>query len=307
MRTLNDRLVAYAAFATFCILSSIRDVLSEVLFKHQSIDASPIFVLFVYCIVTQLAAGFCLFVTWISSEKFAMSIYSLKKELFLLNLFTLTAYAFYFVAIQSPLGAAVNSFVDYGTGPLFTAIVAAILIGEGLGKGFAWCATLSVLGLIVLGAPRLYSQEISLIWLFGLLFALLSSLSSSIYYVYFKILLRNNVTKCAIVFFRLFAITLLLGAILIVRPDLFRKDLLLETALIGFVGFSLPILVVLSIIQRVSINSFAMLLFLLPVLTFLISASIGYVQFYLSDIIAAGLTFLGVALYERWNSQKASE
>jgi hypothetical protein len=45
----------------------------------------------------------------------------------------------------------------------------------------------------------------------------------------------------------------------------------------------------------------------LPVLTFLISASIGYVQFYLSDIIAAGLTFLGVALYERWNSQNASE
>jgi hypothetical protein len=63
MRRLRGRTVAYFAFGAFCVLSAARDVLSETLFKDQAYNASPIFVLFVYCVITQLVAGAVLLFT----------------------------------------------------------------------------------------------------------------------------------------------------------------------------------------------------------------------------------------------------
>src|ERR1700684_519848 len=135
----SGRTTAYLAFAGFCILSSCRDVLSEILFKDQQYDASPVFVLFVYSAVTQ-AVAVAVFVSRLVSGDLnpRPSLRSACKEILLLNFFTLAAFLLYFVAIDSPVGAAVNSFVDYGSSPIFTAMVGILLMQERLDRIFVW-------------------------------------------------------------------------------------------------------------------------------------------------------------------------
>jgi drug/metabolite transporter (DMT)-like permease len=295
----SSRTKAYLAFAGFCILSSSRDVISEIFFKDQSYGANPVFVLFVYSAVTQAVAGIALLIGFIfGATKPVLPLQRVWKEVLLLNLFTLTAFLFYFVAISSPLGASVNSFVDYGSGPIFVAIVGAVLIGEHLDKIFTWSAIAASVAIVVFAAPRLHEETLSLLWIVGLIFALLSSLSSAFYRVYFKVLLEKGLSKSMIVLTRLTGITVLLGAVLLLRPELYRADILAETALIGVFGVAIPLFLVLGAIQRLPVRSYAMLLFLLPALTYILSASLGYGRFYLSDLLASGLLLLGVTVHE---------
>jgi drug/metabolite transporter (DMT)-like permease len=296
---LTDRTVAYAAFGMFCVLSSCRDIVSEYFFKHDLYDASPIFVLFTYSVVTQFVATLVLCGTGITFFRTVALLSDLRNELLWLNFFTLMAFLFYFFAIKSPMGAGVNAFVDYGSGPIFTAFVGAFLLKQRLDIRFALCSSISVGGIALLSMPRLLSSDISLFWALGLLLALLSSLCSAFYRVYSKIALDKGMTIATIVLLRLSLVTLVLGGILIVQPDLFRLDLLLPTAIVGVVGFCLPLFLILTVIQRVTIPNFAMLLFLLPALTLSFSVGLGYTQFYVSDAVAAGLILLGVALYLR--------
>lgn len=297
MQRLEGRTIAYVAFGAFCALSSARDVISEALFKNHTYNASPVFVLFVYCVVTQCVAGAVL----LARHPFQCTKWITGRENYLIRLngFTLAAFFFYFLAINSPLGAAMNSFVDYGSSPAFTAIVGTLLGQERLDRTFAISALVSLAGILVLSAPRVYIDEFSLLWVVGLSFSFISSISSAFYRVYYKLLLVDGMTKSAVIFIRLFGITIALGAILLIRPELFRVDLLAETAILGFVGFTLPLFLTLIIIQRLTIRSFAMLLFAVPVLTFLLSASVGYAHLFVSDIVAAGLAVLGVVVHER--------
>jgi drug/metabolite transporter (DMT)-like permease len=294
----SRRTTAYLAFAAFCCLSSSRDVISEFLFKDKLYDANPVFILFVYSAVTQAVAV----ITWLGGlivgpAKPMFHLQVIGKEVLLLNFFTLMAFLFYFIAIDSPVGAAVNSFVDYGSSPIFTAIIGVILMGERLDKAFLLTATIAGVGIVVLAAPRLHVDSVHL-GILGLVLALLSSLSSGFYRVYFKVLLEKGLSKSAIVFLRLMAITLLLGGILFVRPELFRADILFKTALIGVLGFAIPLFLSLGALQRLAVRSYAMLLFLLPALTYALSASFGYGQLYVSDLFAGGLILLGVAVHE---------
>lgn len=299
MLKLRPRIVVYAAFLAFCLLSSIRDVLSEIIFKHQSYDASPVFVLFVYSVVTQLFAGITLFVLRAGSPEVLLWPAGVKKrDVALLNLFTLAAFFLYFAAIQSPIGAALNAFIDYGSGPIFTAIVGAFLVGEALTTRFAIAAVLSVAGLAILELGRTSIYEMSSASLIGTMLALLSSVAGAIYQVYFKILLQEGMTKSALVLFRLMATTVVLGAVLLIRPDWFRFDLLPATALIGLIGFTIPLFLTLTVMQRVQIQNFAMMLFLFPVLTLLISFSMGFAQLHTSDAVAGALLLAAIAVYE---------
>src|SRR5215471_4185545 len=126
---------------------------------------------------------------------------------------------------------------------------------------FAISALVSLAGIIVLSAPRVYIDEFSLLWLAGLALSLLSSISSAFYRVYYKLLLLGGATKSAVIFMRLFGVTIALGAIPLVRPELFRVDLLAETAILGVIGFTLPLFLTLTIVKHLTIRSFAMLLF----------------------------------------------
>lgn len=298
MPIIQERVTAYLALVGFCLLSSIRDVVSEVFFKDRVYGASPVFVLFVYSLVTQVIAALLFLAPSVSRSVKTIPFRKIRGDLFWLNFFTFVAFALYFFAIDSPIGASVNSFVDYGSGPIFTAVVAVFLAGERLNKIFAWSAAVSLIGIVILAMPRLQAGGVSLLWLFGLAIALLSSLSGAFYRVYFKILLQMGLAKSAVVFLRLIATTLVLGVVLLLRPDLFRADILVETVVIGILGFALPLFLVLTILQRVTISHYAMLLFLVPAMTYAFSAALGYGHFFVSDIVAAVLIFAGVGLYE---------
>lgn len=298
------RTTAYLAFAGFCVLSSSRDVLSEFLFKDQSYSASPVFVLFVYSVATQVVAA----ITFLAGLVFdarrpTFLVRGVWKEILLLNFFTLTAFVLYFIAIDSPVGAAVNSFVDYGSSPIFVAIVGAVLLGERLDKTFVWSAAAASVGIIIFASRRLQGETLSLFWVLGLIVALLSSLSSAFYRVYFKVLLEAGASKSVIVFTRLIGVTLLLGAILLLRPELFRYDMLAKTVLIGVLGVAIPLFLALGAIQRLQVRSYAMLLFLLPASTYLLSAVFGYGRFYGSDLLACGLMLLGVVTHEAYGKR----
>ena len=69
--------------------------------------------------------------------------------------------------------------------------------------------------------------------------------------------------------------------------------------ILGLIGFTAPLFLTLIIMERVTIRSFAMLLFCVPALTFIASASIGYATFFPSDLIAAALAIFGAVFHER--------
>src|SRR2546423_14088362 len=150
---MSERAIAYGAFLVFCILSSVRDTVSEILFKNAKLAASPLFVLFIYCVVTQVVAA--IFVLRRRTTLFAEAARSanLKSELIFLNIFTLAGFLFYFLAISSPLGAAVSAFVDYGLNPIFTAIVSTFFLQKTLDRNFFWSAAACIVGIVIFGMP----------------------------------------------------------------------------------------------------------------------------------------------------------
>lgn len=276
----------------------MRDIVSEIYFKTPEIKTSPIYVLFVYSIITQVMAAFLLVARRQTGVLTHLWFVGFSKENICINLATLIAFLFYFLAIASPLGAAMNAFVDYGVGPTVTALVGSIIAKEKLTKAFAWSAACSSIGIVVFAAPRLQAGSVSIYWVVGLLLALISVISGSVYRSYFKVLLNARVDKATIVLLRMSGLTVVLGAILLAQPSLFSFERLPETAALGLIGFSIPLFLSLFILQNVTIRSFAMLLFLYPILTYFGSAVFGLVKVYASDIAAAALVFSSITLHE---------
>jgi drug/metabolite transporter (DMT)-like permease len=299
MRKLDQQTIAYIAFAGFCIFSSSRDVLSEFFFKTGAYPASPIFVLFVYSLITQVVAGTILLVSKVTLSQTRVLLWKFKNEVMWLNVTTLSAFISYFFAIRSPLGAALNAFVDYGLGPLFMAGIGVMLLQDRVDKWFALCAAICLSGIAILVLPRLIFEEFSLAWFLGLTLALFSSLSSAIYRVHFKVLLANGMSTSAVVFNRLHATTLVLGVILVLDPKLFQTNLIVPTALIGLFGFCIPLYLILNVIRRMAIPRFAILLFAFPAMTLLLSAGLGFARLYWSDLLAGVLTLVGLAAYDQ--------
>ncbi len=272
--------------------------MSEVVFKHDLYGTSPIFVLFVYSAITQIAAGLVLVFRRTTLTQVIKNVASWQHIVWL-NIYTLAAFGLYFFAINSPLGAGLNAFVDYGSAPMFTAIVGAFLVGHRLDARFAICAIISGFGILLMTLPRIAFEGISLAWISGLLFAILSSLSSALYRVYFKIVLTRGMPLAAVILSRLCATTVVLGGILILDRQLIRSDLLLPISVMGLIGFCLPLFLMLVVIRSVAIPRLAMLLFAFPALTLFFSIALRLARFYWSDLVAAAVILLGPAMYER--------
>jgi drug/metabolite transporter (DMT)-like permease len=290
---------AYIAFILFCMLSAARDGLSELLFKDSRFAAHPIFVLFVFSVTTQVIAALVAVMLhrphWpVGSASYA----GVAKDLLNLNVFTLIAYVAYFYAISTPLGAGLNSFIDYGSGPLLTALVAKLLLGERLDKAFAVAAVVSSLGLLLFGVTRVELGATSLPWLVGVALALLSSLSSALYRVFFKRLLNKGMAREWTIFYRLMGLSVGLGVMLLLYSDYVQLRILAPLIVLAIVGFAVPLLLVVFVIQQFALRSFAMMLFLLPVMTYGLSAALGYSQPRLLDIPAASLVLAGVIFHE---------
>jgi drug/metabolite transporter (DMT)-like permease len=295
---LSDRIIAYIAIVAFCALSSARDVISELLFKGQAYKADPIFVLFVYSAVTQLVGVVVFALGPRATRPTSARLGKAKNEIIYLNVFTAAAFALYFAAIRLPLGAAMNSFVDYGTGPIFTALVGAHMLRERLDRSFAYVCIVSLAGLLLLNIPRIETEQASAqLWL-GIGCALLSSVAGAYYTIYYKLLIVRGLPKSLIITLRLVVLTVVLGFLLAMDRELFRIDLLIPTAILGLIGFTLPLFLILNIVQHVTIRRYSILLFLVPALTLLFSIFAGYETLRTFDVLGAGILILAVGYHE---------
>jgi drug/metabolite transporter (DMT)-like permease len=295
---LSDHIIAYIAIVAFCALSSARDVISEFFFKGQAYKASPIFVLFVYSTVTQLVGVVVFALSPKASRPTSAELGKARNAIVYLNLFTAAAFALYFAAIRLPLGAAMNSFVDYGSGPIFTALVGAQMLHERLDRSFVYVCVASLAGLLFLGVPRIESEQASAQWLLGVGCALLSSVAGAYYTIYYKMLIVRGIPKSLIITLRLVFLTVILGFLLIMNQELFRVDLLISTAILGLIGFTLPLFLILNVVQRVTIRRYSILLFLVPALTLIFSIVAGYEALRALDVLGAGILILAVSYHE---------
>lgn len=292
--------LALPVFVLFCCLSATRDVLSEVFLKKQEYQLSPVFILLIYSLTTQLIFGLHLLVR---PRRVRTSNTLASRDtvlaLALLNVFTVIAYTTYFLAIASPLGAGLNSFVDYGTTPLFTAITGALLLGEKLNKRFWYSATLGLSGVFLFSISRISSDlSMSFAWLLGLTYALVSSLSSAAYRVYSKQLLSVGMDKSQILFYRLFGVTISLSVYAYIGKEVVQVEAILPVLITGIIGFSLPLFLILYVLEHMEIRQFAILWFLLPLITYFVSFGFGYTDVYVLDALAAICIVLGVSSYE---------
>jgi drug/metabolite transporter (DMT)-like permease len=264
------------------------------LFKGQLYKANPIFVLFIYSAVTQLVGVVLFALGPRASRPTAAGLGNARNEIIYLNLFTAAAFALYFAAISLPLGAAMNSFVDYGSGPIFTALVGAQILRERLDRNFIYVCIASLAGLLFLSVPRIEGEQASAQWLLGVGCALLSSVAGAYYTIYYKTLIARGFPKSLIITLRLVFLTLILGFMPTINRELFRLDLLIPTAILDLIGFTLPLFLILNIVQRVTIRRYSILLFLVPALTLMFSIFAGYETLRPFDILGAGILILAV-------------
>lgn len=295
---ISDRIAAYLAIVAFCALSAARDVISEFFFKSETYQASPVFVLFVYSAVTQLVGLVIFAFSPAASRPKIAELKENKNEIIYLNLFTAAAFALYFAAIRLPLGAGMNAFVDYGTGPIFTALVGVHMLHERLDRRFVYVCVASLAGLLFLNIPRFQVEQASAQWLLGIGCALLSAVAGAYYTIYYKILLERKLPKSLIITLRLVCLTVILGLALAINQSLFRTDLLIPTVILGLIGFTLPLFLILTIVQRVTIRQYSVLLFLVPALTLLFSIGAGYERLRIFDLLGAGVIVIAVIYHE---------
>jgi drug/metabolite transporter (DMT)-like permease len=301
---MSRSMLAYVLFFIFCALSSLRDVLSERLFKLHGIGLSPVFVLFVYSVETQFIAFVIIAARHLRRDPDLVR--SSLGELIALNVFTLIAYLTFFLAINTQLGAALNSFVDYGTGPVFTAIAGWVFLKERLNSRFVAAAMICSAGILLFAFPLIAQQRLTFNWCSGVLFALASSAAGAMYRIYYKMLLNQGVSKSAIVLYRLSGLSFVLGAILIFRPQMFRSQYLGQVATVGLVGFTGPLFLILFVLQKVRVAHFSIMLFLMPVLTYAFACWMKLTRPSLGDLAAGAVIFLGVAVYEMSRGRAAS-
>jgi hypothetical protein len=204
MMRFRGNIDTYVLFVVFCLLSAVRDVISESYLKHETERSSVFYVLFIYSIVAQVFAAALILLRRGRSISVGIKSVIWRRENILINIFTITAFLFYFLAISSPLGAALNAFVDYGLGPAAaTAAIAGLLVRERLSTAFFLSLVSSLFGIILFLIPRWEAQGVSILWFVGMTLAILNTLSGAVYHGYFKVLLNQNADRAEIMLLRL--------------------------------------------------------------------------------------------------------
>lgn len=293
--------MVYFAFLIFCLISSLRDVVSEYFFREKYV--SPLFVLFIFSVTTQ---AFSLLIYYFKRGKLLIRLpKSSWADMIYLNTLTLLAFTLYFLAINSFIGAALNSIIDYGLTPIVTASVGCMFLGERLSYRYLLLFILSFAGLCMLLLPRIYitrdldyymGDSSSIVA--GTLFAIGSTVASALYRVSFKKLLSRGEDIATIVFFRLSFLTISIGILLLIKRELFVIQMIPIISFLGLIGFALPLFMSLYVLQRTELKRFGMLLFILPLTTAIFSVLFGYSDFYPLDLGAGLLIILGVTLNE---------
>jgi drug/metabolite transporter (DMT)-like permease len=298
-------LLAVLIFTLFCVLSALRDSLSEILFKGVDQQVHPAFSLFVYSVVTQIVS-----LAWIWGRKrkntVTLELKDRVKPLFMLNVYTLIAFLCYFLAIGSKLGAGLNAFIEYGAAAFFVAILAVIYFKEKVDI-YYWSIFLALsFGLSFFVFEKL-SMPFDEQWFTGLLYALGSAFASAMYLIYYKVLLESGMGKPEIILFRLMGITLILGVYIAYNPAVASAGYLMELVVLGVFGFALPLFLIIYLVEILAVRHLGLYLFAAPAMTYYFSWSLGYVDLRMLDLVGAAIIFSALLVNEVKTAKAAVE
>lgn len=289
---------AYIAFGLFCVLTSARDVWSEVLFKGSE-RADPMLVLLVYAVVTMVIALVVGQATRQPVLAARVGTRHLRAEVALASFYTALAFAAMFLAIASPVGAALSALIEYGAGPAMTAAAATLLLRERSDTRLVVSVLIGVVGTGVLLSARLTRLETTapMDIALGLGCAIVASFATAMYRVYYKRLLNAKLPKPAIVFYRMTMLVPVLAGVVAFREPVATVSIVVPAVLIGACGFALPIFLMLNAMQSLLLRRVALLMFLTPLTTFALSWAVGYAHIGWSECIGS-VMILAAVLYD---------
>ena len=190
-------------------------------------------------------------------------------------------------------GASIASFVT-GTYPLLAVAVAAMLLGESLGRRVVAALVVAVIGLVLLARPGGAHVE-----LLGVFVALAAAVSFAVYLVLARLWGSPSLPVLTIAFWLLVSSMVITGALqLLVDPGALRPDLSIRgwVALIWLAlpASALPHLLVTSTLRRLPAGRAAPFLLLMPISGAVIAATLLGERLDLVQLVGAALILLGI-------------
>lgn len=299
---MSKKVLPVLALICFCSTTAVRDVLMEYLFgKNAYGEVSPQLTLFLFCIVAQVC---CLLYLGLRGQlpKILSPLKSSKpvrQSLLWNNIFTLMAFLTYFLAIESPIGAGLNSLIAYATCPIFTVLAAAVFSGLKVDKKFVGTSVFCLAGISLFFIPRISLAENQSSLFLGLFFCMAGAFAGGFFRYYNKTLLESGLEKIPLLFNRLILCSIVLGVWSFDELMATSYGLMGVVGLAGFLGFFIPLSLTLYIIQKLNIKSYVLYMYMTPILTYFLSSFVGKTTMLPLDLIAGGFVLGSLIYYEQ--------
>jgi len=257
-------------FILFSLLIALRDVGSSALLGEQKLH--PLVMLKVFSITTTIVCGLILAKTKGLRELLKPI---QENQVLVLKMGVSTTISFasmmYGIAV---LGASLFTTVEHGLIPMFTVILAMYFLSESIKKQDFFGITLSLVGVQMILYPSLDKNEINLNQnVIGVICAIIASYSTALNSVYQKKLLKIGYDTFSILSWRF----LIPSIFLIVFTKAYHVEpmintMIIKSVILGIVGFSLPLVVLLFGLKNSTLIKFSVFNLLIPLETVLLAS-----------------------------------
>jgi drug/metabolite transporter (DMT)-like permease len=216
-------------------------------------------------------------------------------HLALLGLSTLIAYFFYVKATLSTLSPGLVSFIDYTLSPLFSIVFAFSFLAERPSKKFFVSFIAGISGLFLLLKPRFTPSFDS-----AILYApCISALAGASFRIFLKRCYSLGFSTRFLAVFRLLPVAIVFSlSFFSALPFLSFSQFVFIFAW-GLLGFTIPILLFMKILESHSIGTFGVLLLMVPTATHILATLVSRQPFPVSDYLAITLILVSIILVEK--------
>jgi drug/metabolite transporter (DMT)-like permease len=292
-----------ALLVLFVVLAASRDTGTELFLKKWG-KVPPDVILLGFCFSALLLAA----ALSVRRERNATNVISKEATPLCIGLAltTLSSYTFTVLAIQSQLGAAYHSFIDYGASPAITVIIAALWLGETPSGRYVAGLALALGGVLLFTGVAAHEPNGSIPAALGAVFSLCAATSGAFVFSINKRLLNMGCSPRALLAVRMGPLTLILAVVVYVcghLPVLARQPVLL---LFCVLFFAVPLYLNLVALKRMRVQRFAGWLFLIPCTTYIQSMLWGLKAPGIGPILAVGLTIAALLVMESNKQVKGS-
>lgn len=274
----------------FVVIAGSRDSLAESFIKSET-DAPPILIILLFSF-SAISLGFIVgvFSNAGSISKTCGDLrdvwFSDRCSLICLNVVTAGAYILTIIAIGSNLGAAYNSFIDYGITPVITLFFGVAGIGEKFQIrriGAVLVACIGIFLVSVVDSSNTDTVYVAKKW--GIVASVCSAFFGAGIHYFNKKMVGKNVDPWAILTSRMLLVFLLSSLLLYFSST----DFVLSDHLIllpyAVIFFAFPLYLLLVAFKSIELGQFAVALYLVPVVTTIVSSFLGRVDFQLESVI----------------------